>query len=63
MEPHRVASYLHSTADLAHSWYHDHHVLGQPAPIMAARLALARAAQVVLRNGLVILGISAPERM
>ena len=63
LEPHRVATWLLETARLAHTWYHKHHVLGEPEPIMHARLALARAAQVVLRNGLAILGITAPERM
>ncbi len=38
-------------------------VLGQEAPLQTARLALARAAQIVLRNGLEVLGISAPDRM
>ena len=51
------------TARLTHLWYHKHHVLGEPDEISRARLALARAAQIVLRNGLTILGISAPERM
>ena len=63
LEPHRVANYLLDTARLVHTWYHDHHVLNEPAPIMRARLLLARASQVVLRNGLDILGISAPDRM
>ena len=63
MEPHRIATFVYSAADLAHKWYHDHHVLGEPEPIMRARLALARATQIVLRNALAILGISAPERM
>jgi arginyl-tRNA synthetase len=63
LEPHRVATYLTETARLAHLWYHKHHVLGEPDPIMRARLALARAAQVVIRNGLSLLGINAPERM
>jgi len=63
LEPHRVATYLTETARLAHLWYHKHHVLGEPEPIMQARLALARAAQVVIRNGLSLLGINAPERM
>jgi arginyl-tRNA synthetase len=62
-EPHRVLNYLHETAGLAHKWYHAHHVLGEPEPVRSARLALARAAQIVLRNGLGVLGISAPERM
>jgi arginyl-tRNA synthetase len=63
LEPHRLAGYLLETAGLVHGWYHKHHVLGQEAPLMTARLALARAAQIVLRNGLTILGISAPDRM
>ena len=62
-EPHRVAAYLHATAGLTHTWYHKHHVLNEPPRIMNARLLLARAAQVVLRNGLGLLGLSAPERM
>jgi len=63
LEPHRVAAYLLETAGLAHKWYHEHHVLDQPEPLRTARLALARATQIVLRNALGILGISAPERM
>jgi arginyl-tRNA synthetase len=63
LEPHRITNYLTETARLAHLWYHKHHVLGEPEPIMNARLALARATQVVLRNALGILGINAPERM
>ena len=62
-EPHRVANYLHDMAGLAHGWYHKHHVLDEPDPIMRARLVLARATQIVLRNGLQLLGVSAPERM
>lgn len=63
LEPHRVTGYLLETARLAHVWYHKHHVLGEPAPLMQARLALARATQLVLGNGLTLLGIAAPERM
>jgi arginyl-tRNA synthetase len=63
LEPHRIASYLLETAGLAHKWYHEHHVLDQPEPLRTARLVLARATQIVLRNALGILGISAPERM
>ncbi len=63
LEPHRIATYLLETARLAHLWYHKHHVLEQPEDITRARLALARAAQIVLRNGMRILGITSPERM
>jgi len=63
LEPQRLVNYLTDTARLTHLWYHKHHVLGQPENIMQARLALARAAQIVIRNSLGILGITAPERM
>ena len=63
LEPHRVATYLHDTAGKIHLWYHKAHVLNEPEEITRARLLLARAAMVVLRNGLSILGITAPERM
>jgi arginyl-tRNA synthetase len=63
LEPHRIATYLLETARLAHLWYHKHHVLEQTEDITRARLALARGAQIVLRNGLRILGITSPERM
>ncbi|MFN2564310.1 MAG: arginine--tRNA ligase [Gemmatimonadaceae bacterium] len=63
LEPHRVAAYLHDAAAKVHLWYHKAHVLNEPEPIMRARLVLARASQVVLRNGLAVLGITAPDRM
>jgi arginyl-tRNA synthetase len=63
LEPHRIATYLLETARVAHLWYHKHHVLEQAEDITRARLALARAAQIVLRNGMRILGITSPERM
>jgi arginyl-tRNA synthetase len=63
LEPHRVATYLHDTAGKIHLWYHKAHVLNEPEPIMRARLVLARAAKIVIRNGLEVLGITAPERM
>jgi arginyl-tRNA synthetase len=63
LEPHRVANYLLETARLVHTWYHKHHVLGEPEHIMKARLVLAKSARIVIANGLAVLGISAPERM
>ena len=63
LEPQRVATYLHDTAGRIHLWYHKAHVLNEPEPIMRARLVLARAAQIVIRNGLGMLGITAPDRM
>lgn len=63
LEPHRVATWLLETARLVHLWYHKHHVLGEPEPVMRARLALAKASRIVIANALGTLGISAPERM
>ena len=63
LEPHRLANWLEKTAALIHTWYHKHHVLNEPPPIMQARLVLANATRVVLANALTVLGLSAPERM
>lgn len=62
-EPHRVIGYLEDLARLVNGWYHRHRVVGAPEALMQARLALTRAAQIVLANGLQLLGINAPERM
>ncbi|MGD2069783.1 MAG: arginine--tRNA ligase [Gemmatimonadota bacterium] len=69
--PHLVCDYLEQTASLVNSWYHAGNpsrnpelaVLVDDAGLRAARLCLARAVQIVLRNGLSVLGISSPHRM
>ena len=67
--PHSVCAYLEEVAGAVNSWYHAGNrdpalrVLGVAEPLSAARLVLARAVQQTLRNGLALLGISAPERM
>jgi arginyl-tRNA synthetase len=69
--PHILCEFLEQTAGAANSWYHAGNptrnpelaVLVDDPGIRAARLALARAVQIVLRNGLTVLGIDAPERM
>lgn len=63
LEPHRIIGYLEDIARLVNGWYHRHRVLGEPEAVTKARLALARAAQIILANGLGLLGIAAPERM
>ncbi|HET9275275.1 MAG TPA: arginine--tRNA ligase [Gemmatimonadales bacterium] len=62
-EPHRVTGYLEDLARLAHSWYHHCRVLGEARATEQARLVLARAARIVLGNGLRLLGLTAPDRM
>jgi arginyl-tRNA synthetase len=67
--PHSVCEFLEEVAGAVNSWYHAGNldptlrVVGVPEPLSRARLVLARAIQLVLRNGLAVLGIGAPERM
>ena len=63
LEPHRVVAYLEQLATLVNRWYHAHRVVGAPPDVERARLVLARGAQIVLANGLNLLGVTAPERM
>jgi arginyl-tRNA synthetase len=58
-----LISYLHELAELFHKFYHEHRVLGQEDNLTSARLSLCKATQIVLQNGLSILGVTAPERM
>ena len=66
-EPHRIARYLEEVAASYHRWYDNCRVIpqsGNPVePIHSTRLWLNSAAGVVLRNGLGLLGVQAPERM
>ena len=62
-EPHRITTYLDELAGVIHGWYHHTRTVGEPAGIERARLLLARAARIVLANGLAVLGITAPDRM
>jgi arginyl-tRNA synthetase len=63
LDPQRVTTYLEELARAAHLWYHRCRVLGESPPVERARLAVARAAQIVLANALTLLGLTAPERM
>ena len=66
-----MCEYVEEVAGAVNSWYHAGNrdatlrVIGEGVPpeTSRARLVLARAVQVVLRNGLAVLGITAPERM
>ncbi|HET8762424.1 MAG TPA: DALR anticodon-binding domain-containing protein, partial [Gemmatimonadales bacterium] len=62
-EPHRICVYLEELATVIHGWYHHTRTVGEPAEIERNRLLLARAARIVLANGLSLLGLSAPDRM
>jgi arginyl-tRNA synthetase len=66
-EPHRVARYLEELAGVYHGFYADCRVLplgDEPtAAVHSARAALCAATKQTLKNGLQLLGVSAPERM
>ncbi|WP_346429809.1 DALR anticodon-binding domain-containing protein [Ottowia cancrivicina] len=61
--PHNIAFYLRDLAASYHSYYAADRVLVEDKSIKIARLALLRATLQVLKNGLQLLGVSAPERM
>ena len=61
--PHQVAFYLRELAGEFHGYYNATRFLVPEEPLKLARLALAAAARQVLRNGLALLGVSAPEKM
>ncbi|MEM9996981.1 MAG: arginine--tRNA ligase [Bacteroidota bacterium] len=63
MGPHRLATYLREVAT-EYSRFNDAcRIIGEPVEVAVPRLALTDATRLVLRNGLTVLGISAPERM
>jgi arginyl-tRNA synthetase len=65
-EPHHVAYYLRDLAGLWSPYLQDgkrHRILSDDEALTAARLGLSLAVRVVLKNGLALLGISAPEQM
>ncbi|WP_313477957.1 arginine--tRNA ligase [Microbacterium sp.] len=66
-EPHRIARYLEELAGLYHRWYDNCRVIPKGddpiQPVHRTRLWLNDATGQVLRNGLDLLGVSAPERM
>ncbi len=62
-EPHQLAHYLRELANAFHTYYNAHTFLVDDEALRDARLVLITATQQVLRNGLAILGVSAPETM
>lgn len=59
----RVCLYAASIAAKFHKFYHDCQVIGEDKKTTRARLGLAMASKIVLKNTLGLLGISAPEKM
>lgn len=63
LEPHRLTFYLNELAGSFHSYYNKNKVISDDRELTTARLFLVKAVRTVLRNGLRLLGVSAPENM
>jgi len=63
LAPHRVTFFLMQLAALFHAYYNKHRVLVEDPQLAAGRLGLILAVQKVIRNGLALLGVSAPGQM
>ncbi len=63
LEPQTIANYLQQIAAIFHKYYAKERVVTDDTLLTSARLLLVKATQIVLKNGLTILGISAPKRM
>ncbi len=62
-EPHRITFYLQEIAGLFHPYYQKHRVITEDHDLTRTRLGLCEAIAIVLRHGLRILGVQAPEKM
>jgi arginyl-tRNA synthetase len=62
-EPHRLTTYAQELATAFHQFYHACRIVGDDPALSAARLELARATRTVLKNSLLLLGVSAPSSM
>ncbi|MEG1500881.1 MAG: arginine--tRNA ligase, partial [Clostridiales bacterium] len=62
-EPHRIAAYVQELASAFHHFYTDCRVLGDDRELSLARLTLAQGTANIIKSGLNIMGVSAPEKM
>ena len=62
-ETNRICTYLEELAAAFHKFYTFHRVLGSEKKLAEARVALVQAVKTIIKNGLTILGVNAPERM
>ncbi len=63
LAPHNTTHYLVELAGMWHKYYTANRIVGDDAALTAARLALAARVRTVIKNGLELLGVSAPEKM
>ncbi|MEJ2744766.1 MAG: DALR anticodon-binding domain-containing protein [bacterium] len=63
LEPHQICNYLEELAAAFHQCYTLHTVISEDSDLTAARLALIEGVRIIVRSGLGLLGVSAPEQM
>ncbi len=63
LAPHIIAFYLRDLAAVFHSYYNSTQILIEDTAVREARLSLVASVRQVLRNGLALLGVSAPDKM
>jgi len=63
LHPHVIFTYLMTLAAAFHGYYNRHKVITEDRELTLARLSLVLGVKKVIRNGLVLLGVNAPERM
>jgi arginyl-tRNA synthetase len=63
LEPHRLTAYLGELAGMFHQYYNHHRFISDDQELTLARLLLAKATGLVIRNTLLILGVEAPDKM
>ncbi len=61
--PHALVHYLRDLANDFHAYYSAHQFIVEEPSLRDARVSLALATQIVIRNGLRLLGVSAPDTM
>jgi arginyl-tRNA synthetase len=63
LEPHRVIFFMQEVAAQFHSYYNKHRIISEDLELSRARLWLAEGLRIILRNGLNLIGVKAPESM
>ncbi len=63
LEPYRLVDYLRDLATKFHKFYSVHRVIGDDEKLTQSRLYLIKCCQIVLQNGLHLLGVHAPDKM
>jgi arginyl-tRNA synthetase len=63
LEPHRITFFLMNLAAAFHAYYNKHRVLSEDPVLSRGRLILVESIRKVIRNGLALLGVDAPDKM